>query len=207
MPVFAGLSTGRVRITVQGKHLEVTEAINGYIDEKIGHAVQPFEEALRVREVDVKCSARGGENSGGPKLQTVEATVYTKKHVFRAEDVEDNLYAAIDKVADKLARKLRKTKERAKKVKGSPTAREMEVGDDAPLVKEGVQGEPVLPEEVIRTKYFTMPRMTVEQAIDNLEMVDHDFYAFQEADSGKIQVLYKRSAGGYGLIVAVPTEE
>jgi len=72
MPVFAGLSTGRVRITVQGKHLEVTEAINGYIDEKIGHAVQPFEEALRVREVDVKCSARGGENSGGPKLQTVE---------------------------------------------------------------------------------------------------------------------------------------
>jgi len=51
MPVFAGLSTGRVRITVQGKHLEVTEAINGYIDEKIGHAVQPFEEALRVREV------------------------------------------------------------------------------------------------------------------------------------------------------------
>lgn len=61
---------------------------------------------------------------------------------------------------------------------------QMEVGDDAPLVKEGVQGEPVLPEEVIRTKYFTMPRMTVEQAIDNLEMVDHDFYAFQEADSG-----------------------
>lgn len=61
----------------------------------------------------------------GACVRVTQATVYTKKHVFRAEDVEDNLYAAIDKVADKLARKLRKTKERAKKVKGSPTAREV----------------------------------------------------------------------------------
>lgn len=203
-PVLAK-SVGRVRISVKGKDLQVTEAINEYVQQKVGNALEPFEEALRVREVDVKVTARGGEGSKGEKMQTVECTVYTKKHVFRAEDSEENLYAGIDKVADKLARKLRKTKERSNP-KGAKTAREMQP-DDSPLETPGINAQASLPKEVIRTKYFTMPGMSVEAAIQNLEMIDHDFYAFTEAKSGKINVVYKRKAGDYGLIVPMVADE
>lgn len=206
-PVLANLSTGRVRISVQGKHLEVTEAIDNYVKEKVGHALAPFEEALRIREVDVKVTARGGEGSKGEKAQTVECTVYTKKHVFRAECAEETLYASIDKVADKLARKLRKTKEK-NAPKGSRSAREMEsIDNGAPLEAPGATAKASLPKEVIRTKYFSMPGMSVEMAIENLEMIDHDFYAFTEKKSGQINVVYKRKAGDFGLIVPLADEE
>lgn len=158
--------------------------------------------------MDVKFSARGGEKTKGEKLQTVECTVYTKKHVFRAEDSEESLYAAIDKVADKLSRKLRKTKER-KSPKGSKTSRELDASSvdvEAPLDAPGALAKASLPEEVLRTKYFTTPPMSVDDAIANLEMIDHDFYVFIEAKSNAVNVVYKRKAGSYGLIVPMPEE-
>lgn len=202
--IAASLSTGALKITVQGKHLEVTDAIKDHAEEKIGHALQPFEESTAIREVDVKFSARGGEKTLGPKAQKVEVTVYTARGVFRVEDQEENLYASIDKVADKLSRKMRKTKERTTK-KGRASAKE--------LVMEGIVEPtettgrvPDLPEEVIRTKYFDMKPISVSDAIENLEMVGHDFYTFQNAETGCINVVYQRKEGGFGLIVPRPEE-
>jgi putative sigma-54 modulation protein len=66
-----------------------------------------------------------------------------------------------------------------------------------------VDRQPVLPDEVdevVRYKYFTMPPMAVKDALEQLDLVDHDFYVFHNAETDQINVIYERNHGGYGLI-------
>eukprot|EP00249_Psilotum_nudum_P012145 c23608_g1_i2 orf=233-1141(+) len=201
-----GGSLAAVRLIIQGKHFELTDAIKGYVEEKIGNAVQNY--AHLVREVDARMSVRGGETGRGPKLQRCEVTIFTKKHgVVRAEEESDLMYASIDRVSNVIARKLRKVKEkdggqgRSSQMRHQPRVAELlskELTDFVPTVEEKSDD---LPAEVVRTKHFEMPPMRPVEALEQLANVGHDFYAFRNAESGEINVLYKRDHGGYGLIV------
>ena len=131
------------KVIVQGRHLEITDSIREYAEEKINKAVAHFDQH-DVREVDVRCSSRGGadKKTPGGALQKTEVTVYTKNGIIRAEEEADDLYASIDAVSDKLERKLRKVKEkkiskRPKHNKNAPKAQtdaivaEMAAADEA----------------------------------------------------------------------------
>ncbi|MCO5601533.1 hypothetical protein L7F22_055655 [Adiantum nelumboides] len=195
-----GGTLASVRLIIQGKHLELTDAIKAYVEDKIGNAVHNQYNLLR--EVDVRMSVRGGESGRGPKLQRCEVTMFTKRHgVVRAEEESDNMYASIDRVSDVVSRKLRKIKE---KDGGHGRPRHVaKVGEL--LTTEEVEFKPKeqsdLPDEVVRTKYFEMVPMTSDEALEQLLNVGHDFYAFRNAESGEINILYKRKHGGFGLIV------
>ena len=106
--VAAGKGT---KVIVQGIHLEITDSIKEYAESKINRAVSHFD-LHDVREVDIRCSARGGEKQLGGDVQKAEVTVYTKNGTIRAEEEADDLYASIDSVADKIERKMRKVKEK-----------------------------------------------------------------------------------------------
>ncbi|GBG87078.1 hypothetical protein CBR_g44535 [Chara braunii] len=193
-----------VRLVIQGKHLELTDAIKTYVEEKVGNAVQNH--GNLVREVDVRMSVRGGERGIGQKLQRCEVTIFTKHHgVIRAEEEEEKMYASIDKVSNAIHRKLRKIKEkdggkgRTWQMRNKPKLGEM-LGTEVTDLSE-LMHEPELPLEVVRTKYFEMPPMDFEQALEELMNVGHDFYAFRNKESGEINILYRRKHGGYGLIV------
>eukprot|EP00897_Mesotaenium_endlicherianum_P010403 jgi/Mesen1/9391/ME000613S08760 len=201
-----GGALASVRLIVQGKHMELTDSLKAYVEEKVGHGVNNHSNL--VREVDVRLSARGGEVGKGPKQQRCEVTIYTKKHgVVRAEEEAATAYAAIDKVSDIITRKLRKIKEkdgghgRTYQMRGLP-----KLGESLPsIVPEfdfSTKKEPeLMPDEVLRTKYFDMPPMEVMEALEQLRNVGHDFYAFRNAQSGDVNILYKRKDGGYGMIV------
>lgn len=123
---------------------------------------------------------------------------------MRAEEGSDNLYASIDLVADKIARQLRKYKEK-RHDQTQVSVKEVEIAEEEqviPLVSDSLVSdrEPELPSTAIRTKYFSMPPMTIEEAQEQLELVGHDFYMFRNATTGEINVIYERNHGGYGVI-------
>ena len=191
-----------MKLVIQGKNIEITDSIRNYVRQKVEKAVQHFQ--TMTMEVDVHLSvARNPRIS--PK-QTAEVTIYMNGAVVRAEESSENLYASIDLVADKITRQLKKYKEKRKThtpIKAA-AALDEEVLETVPNVSDVSDvlnnRTPELPAEVVRTKYFAMPPMTVEQALEQLELVGHDFYVFRNIETNEINVIYERNHGGFGVI-------
>ena len=189
-----------MKLVIQGKNIEITEAIRQHVSQKIEKSVSHFQRM--IHKVDVCLSVAGGMKM--PTRQCAEVTVYVNRAVVRAEESSENLYASIDLVADKICRQLRKYKEKRRssehvsvrsiEVDTSPQTPDLQVTE---LLK---QREPQLPEEVVRTKYFAMAPLSVQEALENLQLVDHDFYVFHNSETNQINVMYERNHGGYGLI-------
>lgn len=196
-----------VKLIIQGKNLELTDTVKSHVKEKVGKAV--LKHSHLVREVDVRLSVRGGEFGKGPRIRRCEVTLFTKKHgVVRAEEDAETVYASIDLVSSIIQRKLRKIKEkesdRGRHMKGFNRLKVREpvtqvVENDADVQSEEEDDNFV--DEIVRTKFFEMPPLTVSEAIEQLENVDHDFYGFRNEETGEINIVYKRKAGGYGVII------
>lgn len=191
-----------MKLVIHGKNIEITDAIREYVEQKIEKAVSHFEQF--TLEVDVHLGV-----AKNPRIdaQTAEVTIFANGMVIRAEESRDDLYASIDVVADKISRRLRKYKEKRfgkKKHAQNDFAQEVRELEEPPIVVADLIGDrtPELPKEVVRTKYFAMPAMTVDEALEQLQLIDHDFYMFRNAATGEINVIYERkSHGGYGLIL------
>lgn len=181
-----------MKLVIQGKNIEITNAIREYVHQKIEKAVNHFQ--TLTTEVDVHLSVC--RNPRIPK-QIAEVTIYVNGAVVRAEESSENLYASIDLVADKIARQLRKYKEKRVDRRHEPKT---EIGDQPTIGDLGLDRQPELPGNVVRTKYFAMPPMTVEEALVQLELVGHDFFMFRNAETGEINVVYERNHGGYGVL-------
>ena len=170
-----------MKLLIHGRNLELTPSLRDYTKTKIDKATHNFQDM--VQEADVHLSV--ARNPRVPQ-QTAEVTVFANGTVIRAQERSENLYASIDLVANKLARQLRKYKERhnshnvhnnqsTKSVQNEKT--ENFSSSDHSLI-EGK--EPHLPSPGVRRKYFEMDPMTIEQARVQLDLIDHDFYLFRE---------------------------
>jgi len=184
-----------MQLAIHGKNIEITEAIRDYVSRKLDKVFQHFDQ-LTVG-VDIYLSV--ARNPRIADCHSAEVTVHANGAIIRAEERTENLYASIDLVADKLHRQLRKYKERLQKRPRPKTA--MAVVNQVPMAPPQANGTPTLPREIVRTKYFAMPPMTTEEALDQLALVDHDFFVFRNIQTGEINVLYERNHGGYGVIV------
>ena len=189
-----------MKLVIQGKNLEITDSIHEYVNQKIEKAVNHFQQL--TTEVDIHLSV--AKNPRINPKQTAEVTIYANGTVIRAQESSENMYASIDLVADKIARQLRKYKE--KRQSKVTKAKTIEVVEAQPVVDNLIgDRQPELPGEVVRTKYFAMSPMTVEEALEQLQLIDHDFYMFSNTATGEINVIYKRyHHGGYGLIQPRP---
>lgn len=184
----------------------MTDAIKFHAEEKLGHAVEHY--AHLVRQVEVRISARIGRAARGPQLLRCEVTVFIKKHgVVRAEEETNHMYTSIDSVSNIIRRKLHKIKEkdggrgRPAKARHVPRPGQMLTDKiiDLDTILQKEQGD--LPDEIIRVKYFEMPPLTVDEALEMLNNIGHDFYVFRDIKTGETNIVYKRRHGGYGLIV------
>jgi putative sigma-54 modulation protein len=185
-----------MKLVIQGKNIEITEAIREYVHQKIEKAVNHFQAI--TTEVDVHLSVARNPRIN-PK-QIAEVTIYANGTVVRAEEGSENLYASIDLVANKIARQLRKYKEKRHEQTHS-SIKTIEVIEEEPVEElVSTDRQPELPTTAIRTKYFSMPPMSVEEAQEQLELVGHSFFMFRNVATGEINVIYERNHGGYGVI-------
>jgi putative sigma-54 modulation protein len=185
-----------MKLLIQGNNITVTEAIHDYVEEKVEKAVKHFQGI--TSKVDVHLSV--ARNARITDKHKAEVTVYANGAVIRAQEGSENLYASIDLVADKISRQLRKYKERLLD-KNQSHVKTSAILEDKP-VEGNLIGDrtPELPSEVVRMKYFAMPPMSIDEAQEQLQLVDHDFYMFRNRDTNEINVIYLRNHGGYGVI-------
>ena len=184
-----------MEITVTGRKTSVTPSLKEYVDEKIGRALDVFDDGV----VAVEVVLRTEKNPAIAKGSICEVTVNAKGAVIRVVESEEDMYAAIDVASDKVTRQLRKYKTKVVERRGGKgTIRRLEV--------EGIDALPdVVPTEDdddlwVRTKEVHMEPMTEEHALVQTDLLGHDFFVYFDQDTHQVQVVYHRKNGGYGII-------
>jgi len=175
-----------MRIIFKGKHIEVTDAMRNYIEKRLNKIERHFDHIL---EVIVTLSVEKNR-------QIVEATLQASRALIRAEEETDDMYASIDKVVDKLERQIQKYK---KKYFQKPHPSSERKG----LVNEGVNAEDSESDKIakiVKTKRFAIKPMSVEEAAMQMDLLGHNFFVFANDNTNKVNVLYKRKDGNFGLI-------
>ncbi len=173
-----------MKINIRGDKIEVTKAIKDHIEEKISKLDKYFENSE-----EIKCNViiRVKNNQ-----QTAEVTIPTSRFTIRSEESHEDLYAAIDIIIDKLERQIRKNKTRLKKHYKSMPNIEMRFDYDS------VEEEPE--EKIVKRKNIVSKPMDEEEALMQMQLLNHDFFAFKNLDEDCVSVLYLRKDGLYGII-------
>lgn len=188
-------------ITVTGRKMPVTTALREYAEEKIGNSMK----VMDISPLDAEVVLYVEKNPANPRPAACEVTLRTKGHIIRVEENEEDMYAAIDVAAAKVVRQMRKYKTKVidKKIRDSKISSEKAV--PAPLEATGVDLDELMQElshddEVLRVKEIEFAPMTEEEALINIDLLGHDFFAYTDRDSSLVHVLYRREDGGYGLL-------
>ncbi len=193
-----------MKLLIQGNNIAITDAINDYVQQKLEKAVKHFQNI--TTKVDVHLSV--GRNARVNNKHKAEVTVYANGTIIRAQESSENLYASIDMVSDKIARQLSKYKEKYLSKKTHAKVKTGVLVEEEPVQPDLIGDRtPELPSEVVRMKYFGMPPMSIEQALEQLQLVDHDFYMFRNSATNEINVIYIRNHGGYGVIQPRPNNQ
>ena len=130
------------------------------------------------------------EKSGFAKM---EATIHAGSLNFRAEESSADLYFCLDKVIDKLSTQMSRLK--GKLVKRHKDVKEVYISE-IPDVPDAVEDQ-----GVVRTKEIELTAMTRDEAILQMELLDHSFFAYADSETGTTNIVYKRNHGGYGLLI------
>ena len=175
-----------MKLNIRGDKLIVTDAIKDYIDEKLEKIDKYFDN----NDFEAKVIVRVANNK-----QIIEVTIPTNKYTLRAEESNEDLYAAIDLVVDKLERQIRKNKtklnDRYKK------ENYMDFNFDFIEEFEDKNEEEDL---IVKRKSIDVKPMDEEEAILQMELLNHDFFMFKNIDEDCISVLYRRKDGKFGII-------
>ncbi len=175
-----------MKIIFKGKNIEVTEALRNYVEKRLSKIERYLDHIL---EVIVTLSVEKSR-------QIVEVTLQTNGALIRAEEETNDMYTSIDKVTDKLVKQIKKYKEKYFQ-KPYPKVGGVE------SINEGVSlegSESTLEPKIIRTKKFAIKPMSVEEAAMQMDLLGHSFFVFANDETDKVNVLYKRKDGNFGLI-------
>ena len=172
-----------MKFNIHGKKIDVTNSIKSYIEEKIGRLDKYFENPDSVTAT-VLIKLRG-------KDQVVEVTINANKFILRGEESHKDLYASIDKVSDKIERQIRKNKTRLKKKVVKDVSKDFILDFEETEENDNV---------VVKRKVIENKPMSEEEAILQMELLGHEFFAYKNEETNEVNILYKRKDGDYGIL-------
>jgi len=175
-----------MKIVIKGKHIEVTDAIRSYIEKRLSKIERHFDHILEV------IVTLGIEKN----RQIIEVTLQASRALIRAEEETDDMYTSIDKVVNKLERQIKKYKEKFYQ-KSHPNTDRKGLVNERVSIEESKSDETV---RIVRTKRFAIKPMSVEEAAMQMDLLGHNFFVFANDNTNKVNVLYKRKDGNFGLI-------
>lgn len=172
-----------MKFQIRGKNIPVTASLKEYVEKRLKKLDKYFDtnpEAIVTLVVE-------------RNRHRVEVTMPLNGYILRGEEESADMYSSVDLVVDKLEKQLNKYKTKFLKKNKGATIREMPVGQmEAPVEDDGAV--------VVRTKRFAMKPMAVEEAILQMNLLGHNFFVFSNDDTEKVNVVYRRKDGNYGLI-------
>jgi putative sigma-54 modulation protein len=182
-----------MELTFRSRHVPITDQLRQHTTRKLqrlGRYLPMVDEAM------VELEQEGGETS---HRYIVQLTVNCNGTYLRAEERGPRLLAAIDAAVDVLSRQVRRFKDKA--YRRGRRFRDKEVVVAGPPVEEGEEEEEVVLGKVVRVKRFPVKPMTEEEAVEQMELLGHDFFLFFDADADTYALLYRRRDGSYGMII------
>ncbi len=174
-----------MQVIVQGKNLHVTDRLRDYVEKKVGKLDRYL---TAISEVRMELSTEKTRSYGD--RQVAQLTVRAGGAILRAEERSGDIFTAVDMVMDKIKRQIdrykRKRRDRARSAQAQMPVE--------PVAEEEEEGR------IVRTKRFRIAPMDPEEAIEQMELLGHDFFVFYNATEGQVNVIYRRRDGNYGLI-------
>ena len=195
-------------ITIHGDGIRISEGLDQYTRSRVDRLDRYLPNIAHVGvELAIIRTHRGAD------IASAQITVqHARGAILRAEeklDIEnrDTIRFAINKAVDKLHRQIdrfkskRKSKNQKVRDKYRATVAELNAAEDLPESALAAIEDAAAQTEILRRKQVELIPMNEEEAIEQLELLDHNFYMFMNADSTRVNVLYRRDNGGYGILV------
>ena len=176
-----------LKFNIRGENVDLTDAIRSYVEKRISKLEKFLED-------NVEATAHVNLKVYTNRTYKVEVTIPLPYLTLRAEETSNDMYASIDLVTDKLERQIRKYKTRVNRKSREKGLKNLEFipGDDSDVKQDSLK--------IVRTKQISLKPMDSEEAVLQMDMLGHDFFIFQDADTNGTSVVYRRKDGQYGLI-------
>ena len=176
-----------MKFTFTDKKVNMSQSLHAYAEKKVGKLDRYFKTEA---EANLVFSVEKDRNK-------VELTIRSGSTILRVAESTSDMFASVDAAVTSMERQLRKHKTRLeKRLRQGAFAPQPEAVEETSFVPDVEEGE----FQVVRTKKFPIKPMTVDEAILQMNLLGHSFYAFKDEDGGAFAVVYQRNDGGYGLI-------
>ena len=172
-----------MKIIVTGKNITISEKIQDAIDKR-------FEKLGKFFADDIQANIVIHPERDKVKM---EATIVTKGTIFRAEDVSQDVFDSIDIVADKLSSQMTKYKGKLQKRNKSGESVRFE------MIPEPEEDQPD-EAKIVKSKKFQLVPMSVDEAVMQMELLQHNFFVYLDQEADSVSVVYKRNDGNYGVL-------
>jgi putative sigma-54 modulation protein len=175
-----------MRLQVKGRNVEVSESIRSYAERKLSKLEKKLAAPTQVElELAVERNASISAN------HVAEATIWTKGPTLRAREASGDMKASIDQLVEKLERQVIRYRDKRRRRAGR---------EDGGQPMDATPATPDESRQIVKVKQFAVKPMTPEEAVLQLELIGHDFFVFQNAETEELNVVYRRRDGNYGHI-------
>lgn len=181
-----------MEVTIRGKNIVINDRINDYVTKKVTK-LDRYLPTIDEAHIDLSVE----KTRSAQDRHVAQLTVRNRGALLRAEERDQDIFAAIDAVLDKMQRQISRYKERRTQRGERAAGQKPNV---AAVEAAAEQDAGPLPGDIVRIKRFAVSPMHREEALEQMELLGHDFFVFFDAETESFSVLYRRKDGNYGLL-------